>query len=445
MLLRPLIFLISAFSLPNALAQIDTDWAVVLQGAFVIPSSDLPWTDPEGRAAGKRIGYMRIGTVVKVGACAHVNASTAEHTGTYCNIQSEVGVEGKALAKLLFPLEPAHTYAIARSEVLLYDRNDPTRTRESFSRNFGTIIEVKGDWLGQPNSAMVDVYAIYNRDKPGALTDLAINMLDLTEKTFLIDVPADPGLPPSKYENSRDNLGNVILAGEPVAVWSIKPATAATANQLAAKVLRDLGWNDDVNDNAVNLIQTAFEVTATTLDKIQCAASLNAEISTGIEFLGNGLKLAGRIPVFNQGKLFDFDIDVVEREQVAQFWLLTTKTVACELGANLVDTEPRFVERATVFAFRNSPPDGSPTRLQKTDIELYNLVATSALDSQNLPRLFRISQFPEYIEARRFIIDQVTNSDLNDQLNRQERRVLQHAMIAKLADFRKPASQDDLD
>ncbi len=49
-------------------AQYPTDWAIVSKGAFVIPSEGLPWTDPDGRAAGKRIGYMRVGTVVRVGS-----------------------------------------------------------------------------------------------------------------------------------------------------------------------------------------------------------------------------------------------------------------------------------------------------------------------------------------------------------------------------------------
>ena len=184
-------FILLLILLPHsyAFAELPTEWAVVKKGAFVIPSHDLPWTDPEGRATGKRIGYMRVGTVVRVGKCEHVNGPDDESTGDYCSVESEVGVEGKTLKTRLFALERGKVFAIARKEIVLYDRHTPSKPREKFSRNAGVIVELLGDWQNAPQSAAVDVIATYNLDRPDALTNLAIHKYDLVEGTYVVDVP----------------------------------------------------------------------------------------------------------------------------------------------------------------------------------------------------------------------------------------------------------------
>jgi len=108
----------------------------------------LNWTDPEGRATGKRIGYMPVGTVVQVGLCRHVNGPPGS-SGNYCDVQSEYGVAGKTHDLLIFPMERGKSYAVAidkKKKIKLYDRIDEDRRRDEFSRNDGTIIDASGEF-----------------------------------------------------------------------------------------------------------------------------------------------------------------------------------------------------------------------------------------------------------------------------------------------------------
>jgi len=426
-------------------AQYPTDWAVVSKGAFVIPSEGLPWTDPEGRAAGKRIGYMRVGTVVRVGACGHVNGPDDESTGTYCTVQSEVGVEGKTLKTRLFPLERGRTYAVARSEITLYGRAKPSVPRDRFSRTAGAIIEVVGDWHDAPRDSNVDVIATYNLKRAGALTHLAIRKVDLIERTYVIEVPKSRADPPKKFARQRSVNGQWVLKGYSVALWSIKPASTATATRLADKVLSDLGWDESSTENAQKLLARAFEVTTTILDKILCVTQIDASASAGFEFLGSGLKLTGKIPVYCKGKLFDFDVDVVERDGMVRYWILTTKTVICDVGQSVVDSQPKAIEKVSIFVVKRRPPTGSPTRLTVDGAKRSGLSIPDAVDAYNTPRLFIIGKFGHYEAARKFVAKRIANSDMLDQMTRQERIVLQHTAIAKLAYFDREAPADDID
>ena len=431
----------------NAIAQnhfqYPTDWAVVQKGAFVIPSEDLPWTDPEGRAGGKRIGYMRVGDIVRVGTCIHVNGPDDDSTGIYCNIHSETGVEGKTLKELLFPLEHKKTYAIARREVTLFDRLNPSKPREKFSRNASPIIEVKGDWKNALRDSTVDVIATYNLNRSGALTELAIQKSDLIESTYVIEMPEHPSHSPNKFERHRSATGEWELVGGPVCPWSIKPAINATAEQLAKKVFSDVGWDDDTVKDAQKLISKTFDMSATILDKVFCVSNIDAEVSAGFDFLGNKLKLSGKFPVYRKGKLFDFDVDVIEKDNVAQYWVLTSKTVTCDMGASVIDSRPRAVENVTVTVIKQSLPQYAPARLTVDGSKRRGLTIPEAVDIDNVPRLFIIEEFRHYIAARRYIADRIANSGLFDRMTRRERIILQHALISKLAYFARKAPEDD--
>ena len=428
-----------------AAAQFPTEWAVVKKGAFVIPSKDLPWTDPEGRAAGKRIGYMRVGTVVRVGDCTHVNGPDIDSTGAYCNVQSEIGVEGKTLQNRLFPLESGKTFAVARNEIILYDRRNPSKRRDSFSRNAGVMVQVIGNWQAETQNGMVDVIATYNLSRAGALTELAINKEDLIKNTYVIEMSSHRENSPRKFQRERASTGEWILTGNEVAVWSIKPALKLTANRLSKQVLEDIGWDEGTAEEAEKLLSSAFDITTSILDRLRCVSEIDTAASAGFEFLGSGLKLSGKIPVYSKGKLFDFDVDIIERNGIAQYWILTAKTVNCSLGETLVDSEPHSVEKVMVLSIKNRPPDGAPARITVEFAKRYGLSIPDAVDSQNIPRLFIIGEFKDYIAARKLIATRIANSALLDQMTRQERILLQHAMITKLGQFERNALLEDIE
>jgi hypothetical protein len=441
-----MIFLVLIFLYPLLVfAQFPTEWGVVKKGTFVIPSNELPWTDPEGRSAGKRIGYMRVGTVVRVGACTHVNGPDDDSTGMYCNVESEVGVEGKALASRIFPLERGKTFAIARKEVVLYDRINISVPREKFSRNAGVIVQLIGDWHSANRNEAIDVIATYNLERPNSLTEVAVLKSDLVKNTYVIQMPIEDSLSPRKFERERTQSGEWVLSGGAVSLWSIKPALGTTAIKLSKQVFSDIGWDEGTTEEAENLLSKAFEITTSVLDKLRCVTDISADVSAGFEFLGNGLKLNGKIPVYNKGKLFDFDVDVVERNGIAQFWILTAKTVVCAVGEGVVDSEPRLVERVLILSIKRKSPEGAPARLTVDYAKRWGLSIPDAVDSNNVPRLFVIGEFRDYIAARSLVAKRITNSGLIDHMNRKERILLQHAMIAKLGEFERRALTEDLE
>jgi hypothetical protein len=441
-----LITLILSLLLPVfAQAQFPTEWAVVKKGSFVIPSEDLSWTDSEGRAAGKRIGYMRVGTVVRVGACKHVNGPDDESTGHYCNIESEVGVEGKTLQNRLFPLERGKVFAVARKEIVLYDRIDQSKPREKFSRNAGVIIQLLGDWQSAAQGGGVDAIATYNLNRPGAITKVAIRTPDLIEGTYVIDVPQDESRPPKKFRRERSGSGEWVLKGETVSLWSIKPALKTTADKLSKRVFSEIGWDDGTAEKAQELLSRTFEVTTSILDRLQCVTDISADASAGFEFLGSGLKLSGKIPVYTKGKLFDFDVDVMERSGTAQFWVLTAKTVVCSVGEGVGDSEPKAVEKVTILCIKRHPLEGTPARLTSEYAKRFGLSIPDAVDAYNIPRLFIIGGFGDYVAARKLIAKRIANSCILDKMTRQERVILQHALIAKLGEFERDALVEDIE
>ena len=440
-------FILLLILLPHgyAFAEFPIEWAVVKKGAFVIPSRDLPWTDPEGRATGKRIGYMRVGTVVRVNQCEHVNGPDDESTGDYCNVESEVGVEGKTLKTRLFALERGKVFAIARNEIVLYDRHTTSIAREKFSRNAGVIVELLGDWQNASQNEAINVIATYNLGRPGALTELAIRKSDLVEHTYVVEVPQNGTERPRKFRREKSESGEWVLNGKEVTLWSIKPAIRTNAAQLARKVLEQLGWDESINNDAEELLSKVFDVTASTLDRIRCVIKIETEVSTGFELLGNGLKLRGKIPVYNEGKFFDFDVDVVETNNKAEYWILTAKTVVCSTGAELADSEPQAIDKVTILVFKQGPFEGTPARLTVDGAERSGLSVPDAVDAYNIPRLFVIGKFSDYVKARKFISRQISNSDLIDDMTRQERIILQHIMIAKLGKFEREYLPDDIE
>ena len=426
-------------------AQFPTEWAVVKKGAFVIPSKDLPWTDPEGRAAGERIGYIRVGTVVRVGACRHVNGPDDESTGDYCNIESEVGVEGQTLKNRLFPLERGKVFAVARKEIVLYDRINQSKPREKFSRNAGVIIQILGDWQRATQEGCVDVIATYNLNRAGALTEVAIRTPDLIEGTYVIDVLQDESKPPRKFRRERSISGEWVLKGETVSLWSIKPALKTNADKLSKRVFSEIGWDEGTTEKAQELLSRAFEVATSILDRLQCVTEITADASAGFEFLGSSLKLSGKIPVYTKGKLFDFDVDVVEQDGIAQFWVITAKTVVCNVGEGLEDSEPKAVEKVTILSIKRHPLEGAPARLTSEYAKRFGLSIPDAVDAHNIPRLFIVGGFGDYVAARKLIAKRIANSCILDKMTRQERVILQHAMIAKLGEFERDVLVEDIE
>lgn len=424
-------------------AQFPTEWGVIEKGVFVIPSEDLPWTDPEGRAAGKRIGYMQVGTVVHVGTCTHVNGPDEESTGDYCNVASEVGVEGKVLASRIFPLTRGKTFVIARKEIVLYDRVKTSQPRDRFSRNSGVIVQLVGDWEGAGRDSVVDVIVTYNLQRPGALTKLAISKTDLVEKAYVIEVPIEENSAPRKFKSQRAKSGELTLEGSTVSLWSIKPASSRTAAVLSEQVFDDIGWDEGTTEEAEELLSKTFDITTSVLNRLRCVTEIQTDVSAGFQFLGSGLKISGTIPVYNNGRLFDFDVDVVERDGVAQYWILTSKTVICAMGEGLVDSEPQAVERVVILGLKRKPYEGSPVRLNIDDVRSSGLSIPHAVDANNVPRLFVVSKFQDYTNVRRLIAQKVSNSGLLDQMTRQERILFQHVMIAKLGDFQRSAPVED--
>ncbi|MFH1980986.1 MAG: hypothetical protein ABIL58_04015 [Pseudomonadota bacterium] len=429
---------------PAIAGAYDTVWAVVNKGAFVIPSEDAGYTDPEGRAAGKRIGYIPAGDLVRVGVCSHVNGPDEESTGNYCNVHSENGVQGKTIETQLSPLRPGSTYAVARSEIALYDRERTTQPRGRFSRNAGLIVEIVGDWQQAPPEAAVDVIATYNVGKADAVTEVAILKSDLIESTHIIEIPANAETSPMKYVAQRSPTGVLGLIGEPVGMWIFRPATAESAAVLADRVYQDLGWQDETGTDAKALIAKAFDLTTTTLDKILCTAAMDLKVSSGFEVLGNELKLSGALPIYRTGKLFDFDVDVIERDGRVQYWVLTSKTVTCDMGAGIYDSRPRAVDSVTVSVFRKGHATDVPVRLTVDGAKRLGLGIPDAVDRYNIPRLFIIEEYLNYFAARRYIADRIANSTIYDEMSRQERIILYHVLIAKLAYFPREVAPEDV-
>ena len=417
-----------------AQTNFSSQWGVISAGAFVIPSEGLDWTDPEGRATGKRIGYMRVGTVVKIGACRHVNGASGSG-GTYCDVQSETGIAGKTHANRIFPLERGKTYAVARKEIILYDRNDKDRRRDSFSRNLGTIIEVVGDIETTPSDGNVDVIASYNLGIPDALTDLSIKKKHLTEGTYVISYAASGNGPPTKLAGQFDATGKEVLGGGPVALWAFKPVAEGTMETLVNKVVSDLGWKSNPAEDAKELISTAFELVSGVLDRVYCVAQINVDVSAGFKFFGNGLELEGSIPIYEKGKLFDIDIDVLEKDGRAKYWVVTAKTVVCQMGASLLDSMPQAVEAVSFMIMQNLPHTGNAARLTRGMPPRFGLTVPLAVDAENNPRLFEVSGFTNYMGARNLIMYSIAQSSMLELLDQSEREALAHALISKLGSF----------
>jgi len=334
---------------------------------------------------------------------------------------------------------------VARKEIVLYDRLDPSKPREKFSRNAGVIIQLLGDWQSAAQGGSVDAIATYNLNRPGAVTKVAIRTPDLIEGTYVIDVPQDELRPPKKFRRERSESGEWVLKGETVSLWSIKPALKTTADRLSKRVFSEIGWDEGTAEKAQELLSRAFEVTTSILDRLQCVTEINAEASAGFEFLGSGLKLGGKIPVYTKGKLFDFDVDVVERDGTAQFWVLTAKTVVCSVGEGVGDSEPKAVEKVTILGVKRHPFKGTPARLTSEYAKRFGLSIPDAVDAYSIPRLFIVGKFGDYIAARKLIAKRIANSCILDKMIRQERIILQHAMIGKLGEFEREAPVEDIE
>lgn len=420
-----------------------TPWAVVQAGAFVIPSSGLPWTDPEGRAAGKRIGYMRVGTVVKVGPCLHVNGPDDASTGQYCDIRSETGVEGKTLKSSLHFLKRGEKIAVARTEIKLYAPDNAAKRRGSFSRNSHPVIRLNDSWQDKEPGGLIRVSFPDSQGQSDTTIKQAILKEDLVN-CYVIETPDNELNAPVKYERQRSESGINILVGEKVSLWSIKQATSNTASALASKVITELGWQNDTEDESKELIEKVFDVSVSTLDKIFCVSDIKADVSAGFDLLGNGLKISGSLPVYQKGKLFDIDVDVVEKSDVAKYWMVTTKTVVCEVGAGVVDSRPKAVESVSVILIRKGPLS-SAVVLNTDGAKRYGLQIPSAVDDANTPRLFELDSFVDYNRALRYLKRQIVNSGVGDQINHKEMVILQHAMINKFAYFLRYVPDDEFE
>lgn len=424
----------------NTYADFPTEWAVVSKGAFVIPSENLPWLDPEGRAAGKRIGYLSIGKLVKVGSCRHVNGPDDESTGQYCDIVSEVGVEGKTLASRLFPLERGKTYAVAidfRNQIPLYNRST-YKPNDRFSRNSGTVIEIENGWSDSINltNENINVIASYNQKKSGKALELYIRKKDLIGNTILFKIPSSPQASPVKYSPRSNNYGVKKFIAETTHIWSAKPANLSNSTKLAQNVVEQLGWNMK-GSVTQSTLQRIFDSTTTTLDKLQCALQLNTEVQSGFKLIGNGLGVNATLPIYEKGMLFDFDIDIIEADEVIKYWMLTAKTVSCKTSSGIIDTEPQSVQNVKVYVIKNTPPKGSPSRITMQDVKNFSLPIPNSVDSNNTPRLFIVERFEHYNYARKLLANSIADSDVYDVLNYQERMALQHILISKLGHFKR--------
>ena len=432
--------LLSFHSATGTDSSFPSDWAIVKKGAFVIPSEGLNWTDPEGRATGKRIGYLRTGIVVKVGRCRHVNGAGST-SGTYCDVQSQNGIAGKTHESLLFPMQRGKTYAVARDgrqTVVLFDRNTPDRPRDSFSHNSGVIIEVVGDYAATEPNGSVDVIALYNLNRDGGLTALSIKKEDLVTKTHVIEYPTDPDSRPIKLSEQIDE-GKSVLGGGPVHLWAYRPVLPRTKDSLVDKVSSTFGWSNLKQAEAHDLIAKAFDLVSGTLDKVSCVASVDTAVSTGFSFLGNGLELKASIPLYQTGKLFDMDADVLERDAQPRFWTVTAKTVDCEMGATVADTRPQAIEAVSIAVIKRKPmPPPSPLLTKDMSVRR-GLTVPLAVDVTNAVKLFEIEGSQDYSQALKFVRYRIAQTPLLDELNRDERDALAHAIISKLASFVRPS------
>lgn len=426
----------------HARNQFPSEWGIIKKGAFVIPSKGLNWADPEGRATGKRIGYLRTGVVVKVGQCRHVNGPP-DSGGNYCDVQSENGVSGKTLAKLIFPIELGKSYAVARQQISLFDRRDPQRRRDVFSRSSGVIIEIVGNHRDARRDENIDVVALYNLNKKGALTNLSIRKADLIDKAYVIEYPGSGTKPPTKLSTQYKKTGEAVLGGGPVGLWTYRPVSAQTRRSLVDRVSTALGWKDLPQEQVNRLVSKAFDLASSLLDQVFCVAEINTEVSSGFKFLGNGLELSGKIPLYRTGKLFDIDFDVLEKDGTVRYWVVTTKTVKCDMGATPRDSQPRAVEAVSVMVMRNGPHKGAVARLTTDMVCRFGLQKSQAVDAYNNAKLFEIEEFQNYFAALRLVRHRIAQTDLVEQLNRDEREALAHALISKLATFVRPSPDID--
>lgn len=418
-----------------------SEWGIIKKGAFVIPSEGLDWADPEGRATGKRIGYLRTGVVVKVGQCRNVNGPPGSG-GKYCDVRSENGVAGKTLDTLIFPMERGKSYAVARKEIPLFDRRDMNRRRDEFSRSSGVIVEIVGDHRAASKDGNVDVLALYNLNKNKALTDLSIKKADLISKAYVVEYPDSGSEPPIKLSTQyRD--GEPVLGGGPVSLWAYRPVSSKTKNALVNKVSSALGWMDLPENEAKGLVDEAFDLASSVLDRVFCVAEINTEVSSGFKVFGNGLQLSGKIPLYRTGKLFDIDVDVLEKDGTTRFWMVTAKTVDCEMGATPRDSQPRAVDVVSVMVMRKGPHKGGAPKLTAEMARRYGLRNALAVDANNDAKLFEIEEFQNYFAALRFVRHRIAQTELVDHLDREEREALTHALISKLATFVRPSPDID--
>ena len=428
-------------SLGEDSARFSSEWGIIRTGAFVIPSAGQNWDDSEGRATGKRIGYLRIGTLVKVGSCRYVTGPPGAG-GNYCDVRSEHGVEGKAKIDQIFPMDRGKVYAVARREIDLYDRNDWTQKRDKFSRTAGTIIEITGDYTIRDKDVNIDVIAIYNIEKSGALTNLSIRTQDLIEKCYVVDYPRDRDVPPTKLSAIYTQQGSV-LAGTPVNIWSYDRVHQESADQLANQVARELGFHSLPLDDARASIQQAFHFASGVLDRIFCVAQIDADVQTGFDFFGNRFGFSGSLPIYETGKLYDFDADVLKADGQVKFAVFVMKTVVCDQGATPIDSVPRAIEAVTIRIFRGTESEGEGLRFTATMAQRMGLTISEAVDSGGVARLFELDGFQSYSDAIRLINHRIAQTSVVDNLDRKERSTLAHYLISKLAYFVRPSP--DLD
>ena len=380
--------------------------------------------------------------MVKVGQCRNVNGPPGSG-GNYCDVQSENGVAGKTLDTLIFPMELGKSYAVARKEIPLFDRRDTNRRRDVFSRNSGVIIEIVGDYRAAGRDGNVDVVALYNLSRNGALTDLSIKKADLIGKTYVVEYPDLGTKPPIKLSAQYKKDGKIVLEGGPVSIWAYRPVNPETRNSLVNKVSSALGWKDLPENRARALVSKVFDLASTVLDRVLCVAEIETEVSSGFRFLGNGLELSGKIPLYQKGKLFDIDVDVLEKDGAIRYWVVTTKTVACDMGSTPRDSQPRAVEAVSVMVMRKGPHEGAVPRLTTAMLPRFGLQVAQVVDANNNAKLFEIEEFQNYFAALRLVRRQIAQTDLVDQLDREERDVLAHALISKLAMFVRPSPDID--
>lgn len=424
-------------------AEFPSDWGIIIEGTFIIPSSGLDWTDPEGRATGKRIGYLPTGTIVKVDKCQHVNGKPRAQgrqglSGQYCDVVSNTGLAGKAYLPQIFPIHRGKIYAVAVdsvNEVSLHTRANVPRFYHTFSRNNGVIIEIEGDFQSKDPNSYINAVPTYETDEAGNPLPLSIKQTELVEKTIVVDFPATSARP-TRFTRSLAADGSPYMAGKPVSLWRIKSVTRSTHKKLATEVSEYIGWKQNPIEEVSSLLESAFETLSTSLDRVLCIIDASTDVKVGLSFLGNSLQLSGRIPLAQKGKLLDFDTDVIERDNKPLFWTITAKTVACDLGATPLDSLPRAVESVSLYVINaGGPHQGVPPRLTQPLIKRYGLNVPHAVLSNNQVKLFEIAGYQNYDNASQMVSYSIDQTDLYFQLDQQEREILREMLIAKLAVF----------